>query len=99
MHSRTKILAGAFAAVLVLGFSVSAMAGHGLSKRAEVSKGLKKENKRDITKAEKHQLHHDDHEIRKEERDIASHDDGHITKHDEKLLDEQEKDVKRQANQ
>ena len=107
MHSSTKALAGAFAAVLVLGFSVSAMAGHGTSKRAEVNKGLEKENKRinkeykegDMTKAEKHQLHHDDHEIRKEERDMASHDDGHITKHDENFLDKQEKDVKRQTNQ
>jgi len=106
MHS-TKVLAGAFAAALVLGLSASAMAGHGLSKRAEVNKGLEKENKRinkefkegDITKAEKHALHHEDHEIRKEERDMASHDDRHITKHDEKLLDEQEKDVKRQTDQ
>jgi hypothetical protein len=107
MHSSTKALAGVFTAALVLGISASASANHDHSKRAEVNKGLEKENKHidrkykegDMTKAEKHELLHEDHEIRKEERDMASQDDGHITKQEHKLLDEQEKDVKRQISQ
>jgi hypothetical protein len=105
MRISTKVLAGAFTAILALGVSASANAGHGLSKRAEVNKGLVKENKRidkeykdgDMTKAEKHELHHEDHEIRKAEDEMANGNDGHITKQEYKTLDKQEKDVKRQS--
>jgi hypothetical protein len=73
-------------------------------RRTEVNERLKNQDKRitkevkegEITKAQAHQLHKEDHNIRKEERAMASTNGGHITKAEQKALNQQENQVSKQ---
>lgn len=49
-----------------------------------------------ITKAQAHQLHSEDHAIRQEERSMASTNGGHITKTEQRALNQQENQVSKQ---
>jgi hypothetical protein len=73
-------------------------------RRTEVNNRLANQNQRikterkdgQITKAQAHQLHSEDHAIRREERTMASTNGGHITKPEQKALNQQENQVSRQ---
>lgn len=73
-------------------------------RRTEVNDRLKNQDHRiskevkegEITKAQAHQLHKEDHAIRKEERAMASTNGGHITKAEQKALNQQENQVSKQ---
>jgi hypothetical protein len=76
-------------------------------RRHEVNKRLANQNRRihnqvkqgDMSKAQAHKLHKEDHQIRQEERDMASQNGGHITKQEQKTLNQQENGVSRQIGQ
>jgi hypothetical protein len=64
---------------------------------ANQNQRIKQERKEgEITKAQAHQLHRQDHAIRKEERTMASTNGGHVTKAEQKALNQQENQVSRQ---
>lgn len=73
-------------------------------RRTEVNDRLKNQNRRinnevkdgQISKAQAHQLHKEDHSIRKEERAMASTNGGHVTKAEQKALNQQENQVSKQ---
>ncbi len=73
-------------------------------RRTEVNKRLANQNKRinqerksgQITRAQAHQLHHEDRAMRQEERTMASTNGGHITKPEQRALNQQENQVSRQ---
>jgi hypothetical protein len=73
-------------------------------RRTEVNDRLKNQDKRinkevkegEISKAQAHQLHKEDHNIRKEERAMASTNGSHITKAEQKALNQQENQVSKQ---
>jgi hypothetical protein len=73
-------------------------------RRAEVNSRLANQNKRidqerksgQITKAQAHQLHSEDHAMRQEERTMASTNNGHITKSEQRSLNQQENQVSNQ---
>jgi hypothetical protein len=73
-------------------------------RRTEVNKRLANQNQRikqerkegEITKAQAHKLHAEDHAIRQEERTMASTNGGHITKAEQKSLNQQENQVSKQ---
>ena len=73
-------------------------------RRTQVNDRLANQNKRinterkegEITKAQAHKLHAEDHAIRKEERTMASTNGGHITKSEQKSLNQQENQVSKQ---
>ena len=97
-------------ALMALVVSTSSFAGPGHHfcqthpRRAEVNHRLANQNRRiheevkegDLTKAQAHSLHKDDHQIRQEERDMASQNNGHITKQEQKTLNQQENQVSKQ---
>ena len=70
-------------------------------RRKQVNKRLKNQNKRidakvkdgQMSKAEAHDLHKQDHQIRHEEKDMAKNDGGHISKGEQKDLNQQENQV------
>jgi hypothetical protein len=76
-------------------------------RRTEVNKRLANQNNRikterkegEITKAQAHKLHAEDHAIRQEERTMASTNHGHITKAEQKSLNQQENQVSKQIGQ
>ena len=98
------------AAVLAVGgLATSAMADETQwqkdhPRRTEVNDRLKNQNRRidhevkdgQITRAQAHQLHKEDHNIRKEERAMASTNGGHVTKAEQKALNQQENQVSKQ---
>jgi hypothetical protein len=49
-----------------------------------------------ITRAQAHQLHREDHQLRREERFMASRDGGHITRTEQHALNQQENGISRQ---
>ncbi len=73
-------------------------------RRAEVNKRLNHQDnriKKDVkngalTKAQAHQLHEDDRQIRQEERTMARQNGGHITKQEQHALNQQENAVSMQ---
>ena len=73
-------------------------------RRTEVNARLANQNKRiaterkegEITKAQAHKLHSEDHAIRQEERTMASTNGGHITKAEQRSLNQQENQVSKQ---
>jgi hypothetical protein len=73
-------------------------------RRTEVNNRLANQNQRikterkegEISKAQAHKLHSEDHAIRKEERTMASTNGGHVTKTEQKALNQQENQVSRQ---
>ena len=73
-------------------------------RRTEVNARLANQNKRinterkegEITKAQAHKMHAEDHAIRQEERTMASTNHGHITKAEQKALNQQENQVSKQ---
>jgi hypothetical protein len=75
-------------------------------RRSEVNHRLNKQDSRihskvkngDMSRAEAHNLHRKDHQIRKEERRMASRHDGHITKHEQNRLNRQENHVSRKIH-
>ena len=76
-------------------------------RRTEVNSRLANQDKRinterkegEITKAQAHQLHAEDHAIRQEERTMASTNHGHITKAEQRSLNQQENQVSKQIGQ
>jgi hypothetical protein len=76
-------------------------------RRTEVNSRLANQNKRinterkegEISKAQAHQLHSEDHAIRQEERTMASTNHGHITKAEQRSLNQQENQVSKQIGQ
>ena len=67
------------------------------SRLANQDKRINKERKEgEITKAQAHQLHAEDHAIRQEERSMASNNGGHITKTEQRALNQQENQVSQQ---
>ena len=73
-------------------------------RRTEVNARLANQNRRinnevkegEISKAQAHQLHKEDHAIRQEERTMASTNNGHITKAEQRSLNQQENQVSKQ---
>jgi hypothetical protein len=73
-------------------------------RREQVNNRLANQNKRidqerkegEISKAQAHKLHSEDHAIRQEERTMASTNGGHITKSEQKALNQQENQVSKQ---
>ena len=73
-------------------------------RRTEVKGRLANQDKRinterkegEMSKAQAHKLHSEDHAIRKEERSMASTNNGHITKAEQKALNQQENQVSKQ---
>jgi hypothetical protein len=64
---------------------------------ANQNQRIKQERKEgEITKAQAHKLHSEDHAIRQEERTMASTNNGHITKAEQKSLNQQENQVSKQ---
>src|SRR5689334_25189471 len=105
---RTAVTA-AVAAVALAGIASNALAGETQwqkdhPRRTEVNARLKNQNRRidkevkegEITKAQAHRLHKEDHAIRREERAMASTNGGHITKAEQKALNQQENQVSKQ---
>lgn len=99
----------AVAAVALAGIANNALAGETQwqkdhPRRTEVNARLANQNKRihterkegEITKAQAHKLHSEDHAIRQEERTMASTNGGHITKAEQRALNQQENQVSKQ---
>jgi hypothetical protein len=103
-----KAIALTAASAFIAGSAASAMAETNWEKnhprRDQVNDRLANQNKRinherkegEITKAQAHKLHHEDHQIRQEERAMASQNGGHITKQEQKTLNQQENAVSKQ---
>ena len=100
-----------FAAVLVAGFSVGAMAADKDTefqkkhpRREQVNHRLNHQHRRinkevkegELSPQQAKALHKQDRQIRQEERDMASHNGGHITKQEQKTLNQQESAVSRE---
>ena len=108
MKSVRKILTVAAVTMSLTGLAGTAMAETQWQKdhprRTEVNNRLANQNKRinqerkegEITKAQAHKLHAEDHAIRQEERSMASTNGGHITKTEQKALNQQENQVSKQ---
>jgi hypothetical protein len=105
---RTAVTA-AVAAVALTGLASNALAGETQwqkdhPRRTEVNARLANQNKRinkevkagEISKAQAHKLHAEDHAIRQEERTMASTNGGHITKAEQRALNQQENQVSKQ---
>ena len=109
LKSVRTVMTVAALSVALSGFAASAMADETQwqkdhPRRAEVNARLKNQDRRinkevregEISKAQAHQLHKEDHAIRKEERAMASTNGGHITKAEQKALNQQENQVSKQ---
>ncbi|HUN74199.1 MAG TPA: hypothetical protein VMU40_06755 [Steroidobacteraceae bacterium] len=104
----SRILTLAAASVALSGLTTAALAQTQWQKdhprRTEVNGRLANQNRRinqerrsgQITKAQAHQLHSEDHAMRREERTMASTNGGHITKPEQRSLNQQENQVSRQ---
>jgi hypothetical protein len=112
MLSKSRIFClSAMASVLVLvglsdgAFASSWNANH--PARAEVNRRLANQNRRinhefregDISRAQAHRLHREDHFLRGEERFMASQQHGHITRPEQRALNQQENGISRQIGQ
>jgi hypothetical protein len=109
MHRLSRLAMAGFAAI-VLGTGVSASAfadthwQQAHPRREQVNNRLANQNHRinqerregEISRAQAHQLHRDDHQVRREERLMASQDHGHITRVDQRALNQQENHISRQ---
>ena len=105
MSKFSRILTLAAASMALSGLATASLAQTQWDKdhprRAEVNGRLANQNRRihqerksgQITKAQAHQLHHEDHAIRREERTMASTNGGHITKAEKRSLNQQENQV------
>jgi hypothetical protein len=109
MHRFSRLaMVGFTAIVLGTGVSASAFADthwqQAHPRREEVNNRLANQNHRinqerregEISRAQAHQLHRDDHQVRREERLMASQDHGHITRADQRALNQQENHISRQ---
>jgi hypothetical protein len=110
MSKSIRTVLGVAALTLTLsGFAAAAMADETQwqkdhPRRTEVNARLANQNRRinnevkegEISKAQAHQLHKEDHAIRREERTMASTNKGHITKAEQRSLNQQENQVSRQ---
>lgn len=110
MNARTvKTLVVSALSILMIGGATSALAQDGHWKkhhprRAEVNARLAKQDRRihtevkegEMSKAQAHSLHTQDHQIRTEERTMASQNGGHISKQEQKTLNQQENAVSKQ---
>ena len=110
MSKSIRTVLGVAALTLSLsGFAASAMADETQwqkdhPRRTEVNARLANQNRRinnevkggEISKAQAHRLHREDHAIRREERTMASTNNGHITKAEQRSLNQQENQVSRQ---
>jgi len=108
MSSIRKSLSIALVSILAVGFASSAMAEtawqHNHPRRVEVNHRLANQDHRinrevhegEISHAQAHALHKEDHQIRNEERAMASQDHGHLTKLDQRALKQQENGVSHQ---
>jgi hypothetical protein len=105
---RTAVTA-AVAAVTLIGIASNALADDTKwqkdhPRREQVNNRLAHQSKRinterregEITKAQAHKLHAEDHAIRQEERTMASTNGGHITKAEQRALNQQENQVSKQ---
>ena len=112
LKSVRHILTIAAATAALAGLATSALADETQwqkdhPRRTEVNSRLGNQNNRinneeksgQITKAQAHKLHSEDHAIRKEERTMASTNNGHITKSEQKSLNQQENQVSKQIGQ
>jgi len=110
MSNRKSVIMVLAAAAALAGAASSAQANEWQQthpRRAEVNHRLGNQNYRinhdardgDMSRAEAHALHHDDHQIRQEERDMASQNGGHITKTEQRTLNQQENSVSRQIRE
>jgi hypothetical protein len=97
------------ASVALVGIASSALADETQwqkdhPRRTEVNGRLANQNRRihnevkdgQISKAQAHQLHGEDHAIRQEERTMASTNGSHITKTEQRALNQQENQVSKQ---
>jgi hypothetical protein len=109
LKSIRSAVTAAAAAVALAGLASNALADETQwqkdhPRRTEVNARLANQNKRinkelkegEITKAQAHKLHTEDHAIRQEERTMASTNGGHITKAEQRSLNQQENQVSRQ---
>jgi len=109
MLKSVRIVMTVAAVLAAAGLATSAMADETQwqkdhPRRTEVNDRLKNQNRRidhevkdgQITRAQAHQLHKEDHNIRKEERAMASTNGGHVTKAEQKALNQQENQVSKQ---
>jgi hypothetical protein len=104
----TKAVILAVTSAFVFGAAGSALAAtkwqQDHPRRAEVNGRLHNQDKRihqerkegEITKAQAHNLHKEDRQIRGEERSMASQNGGHVTKQEQHTLNQQENVVSRQ---
>ncbi|HLN24924.1 MAG TPA: hypothetical protein VK558_13185 [Patescibacteria group bacterium] len=77
---------------------------HEHPRRAEVNHRLNNQNQRiraerksgQISGAQAHQMHKEDHQIRHEERAMAAQNGGHVTKQEQRTLNQQENGVSQQ---
>ena len=104
-----NVLTVAAATLALAGLATSALADDtqwqkNHPRREQVNNRLGNQNKRidqerkegEISKAQAHKLHSEDHAIRQEERTMASTNGGHITKAEQKSLNQQENQVSQQ---
>ena len=96
------LLAAASLAVVVPTTAIAGNWGAHHPRREQVNDRLQNLNRKirqerregDLTKAQAQALRKDDRTIRAEERDMAKLDNGHITKADQKLLNQQENELR-----
>ena len=104
-----NVVTVAAASLALAGFASSAFAQETQwqkdhPRRTEVNGRLANQNNRihnevkdgQISKAQAHKLHSEDHAIRQEERTMASTNGGHITKAEQRSLNQQENQVSKQ---
>ncbi len=108
MSKFSRMLTLAVAAIALTSLATASFADDQWQKdhprRTEVNKRLANQNRRinqerksgQITRAQAHQLHSEDHALRGEERTMASTNGSHITKAEQRSLNQQENQVGKQ---
>jgi len=108
MSKVSRLFTLAVAAVTLSGVATATLADSQWQKdhprRTQVNSRLANQNRRidqerksgQITKAQAHQLHQDDHAMRREERTMARTNGSHITKTEQRALNQQENQVSNQ---
>lgn len=100
--ARNAIFAVAGLAVVAPAPALAGSWGAHHPRRVEVNRRLRNLDRRiseerregDLTRAQAHALRKEDRTIRDEERDMAKLDNGHITKADQRLLNQQESELR-----
>ena len=109
LKSIRVVVTAALATVALIGVASNALADETQwqkdhPRRTEVNGRLANQDRRinnevkegEISKAQAHKLHKEDHAIRQEERAMASTNGSHITKAEQKALNQQENQVSKQ---